>query len=142
MISAGDSNLVLIQFNSTGYDSGYYNCNLDIEVEESEGKTIPVQMYVYDNVGVQNTNYATSVNVFPNPATSYINFIFNTTKKGIGKLEIFDRFGSIVHQNSINSSIGKNKFLWDIKQQSGIYFYRLYFNNNTISSGKLVTMQK
>ena len=139
-VSAGNSDTIIMQYNSNNIDTGYYNCTINIE-SEGDGKLIPVSMYVYDNVGVNEVKNISEVKVFPNPTSTYVNFSFNITKAGKSIIKIYNQFGNLVHFETKTANPGINNFLWDNKQLPvGVYYYRLTYNNILAASGKIVKM--
>lgn len=139
VLADGESHTIEMQFNADGIDTGYYNCIMDIDVDNIEGKSIPVQMYVYSNVGLHETNSASFVKVFPNPFNTYVNFDFTVLKSGKSTIEIYDLFGKTVYFNEVSIASGSSNFIWNNNlQPAGIYFYRLIHDNVLISSGKVV----
>ncbi|MFK5855218.1 MAG: S8 family peptidase [Bacteroidota bacterium] len=139
VLAGGEYLVIEMQFNADGIDTGYYNCTMDIDVDNIEGKSIPVQMYVYDNVGVLETNSVSFVKVFPNPFNTYVNFDFTVIKSGKSTIEIYDLLGKIVYFDEVSIAPGSSNFIWSNNlQPAGIYFYRLIHDNVLISSGKVV----
>lgn len=138
---SGESDNVIMQFDSHGLDSGNYYLNMVIDGEDIEEKIIPVQMYVYDNVGIQNILSSSTIIVFPNPFKSTIEFSFTIAETGEAILEIYDQYGKVVHFDNLHASKDTVKFQWNSSlSPSGVYFYRLKFNGSLLSSGKVVKM--
>ena len=137
----GESDSIIMQFDSHSLDTGFYDCIMLIEGEDIEGKSIPVQMFVYDDVGIQNNIIESSVRVFPNPFKSSVAFSFDVVEIGEASVEIFDQFGKMVYNKKNIVTSGNVHFSWNnTETPKGIYFYRLSFRENLISSGKLVKM--
>lgn len=131
----------LIQFNSNNLDTGFYNCVISIEVAGGETKLIPVTLYVFESVGVDNITNKASVKVFPNPASTFVEFSFTANKIGNSTIQIFNQLGSIVYNRSMNNVIGNNKFIWHSNAlSSGIYFYKLMIDNKLVAADKIVKL--
>lgn len=132
---------IIMQFDSHGIDTGNYYCSINIYGENIEGKSIPVQMFVYDNVGFENVINPSLVRVFPNPFKDLVEFNFNVTKSGESEIEIYDQYGHIIYRYNESVTSGSVKLTWKNSiSNRGIYYYRLSFNENIISSGKLIKM--
>jgi len=140
-LASGESDYIGLYFNSNGMDTGYYNCVINIEIENVDVKLIPVQMYVYDNVGILNIVDISPIKVFPNPTSSLVRFNFNVSTAGNASIEIYNQYGNIVYTDNKNITNNNGQFTWNKSNQlTGVYYYRLIFNNKLISSGKIVRM--
>ncbi len=141
-VASGESDIIEMEFISIGFDTGYYNCIMDIEVEEADGKSIPIEMYVYDNVGVELINdNATDIKVFPNPFCKIVEFSFNVTTAGESTIQIYNQYGNTVFIQTKSISNGVGNFAWNKNNiLNGVYYYRLIFNEQLIESGKIVKM--
>jgi len=114
---------------------------MNIVAEDVEGKTIPVHMFVFDNVGIQNHVNTSSVEVFPNPFKSSVEFSFNVAEAGEAIIEIYDQYGKTVYFDRKFISTPAANLVWsNALICPGLYYYRLLFNENIISSGKVVKM--
>ncbi|MBN2892193.1 MAG: T9SS type A sorting domain-containing protein [Bacteroidales bacterium] len=83
-------------------------------------------------------NNISSLNVYPIPFTSEVNFAFNTEKQENVKLEIYDVSGKLIWTKDIISSKGENKIIWTPENiGSGLFLYRIKFGNE-MYSGKLI----
>ncbi len=140
-VIAGEPDTIIMQFDSHGIDTGNYNCSLYIDAEDFEEKSIPVEMYVYDNVGIQSINRASNVKVFPNPFSTVVEFEFNVAKAGETVIEIYDQYGNIIHLEKKLINSGPVKITWkNSTNYRGLYYYRLLVDESMISSGKIVKM--
>jgi choice-of-anchor B domain-containing protein len=69
--------------------------------------------------------------IYPNPASNVLNII----SKQADKIKLFDSFGRKVTQRNLNQELVS----LNIKNlSSGLYFYELSNNNQTISNGKII----
>lgn len=86
--------------------------------------------------GIETIAGAESINLYPNPASDYIN-IAVSSYLGYGEtiIEITDAFGKLVMVGSLNEEVNTLN-ISHFKQ--GIYFYRILSNNQVIKSGKAV----
>ncbi|HJN06966.1 MAG TPA: S8 family serine peptidase [Bacteroidales bacterium] len=140
-VVAGESDSIIMQFNSVGIDTGYYNCTIHIDGEIIEDKSIPVEMYVYDNVGIHNYHRTSNVKVFPNPFSTLVEFNFDVAKAGETIIEIYDQYGNIIYLDKKSINSGSVNLTWKNQiSYKGLYYYRLLFNGTLISSGKIVKM--
>jgi len=139
ILTSGESDNILMLFDSQGIDTGNYNLNMIIEGEGVEEKIIPVYMYVYDNVGIHDNHSLGRVKVFPNPFKSTIEFSINAEETGEALIEIFDQYGNIVFTSARSIAGNAVNIQWDSHINSvGIYFYHIKFNGHLMSSGKVV----
>ncbi len=140
-VVSGDQDSIIMYFNSDGIDSGNYYCAMDIGGEGFEGKYVPVHMYVYDNVGIQNYISSSSVVVFPNPFKSSVEFSFDVAETGEAIIEIYDQYGKNVYVDRKPIPRHTANFIWNSSLAlPGLYYYHLLFNEDIISSGKLIKM--
>ncbi len=140
-ILGGDSDLIVMQFNSNNIDTGYYSCVINIDAEHIDGKHIPVTMHVQDNLGVTENDIIHYVQVFPNPTSSNVIFNFSVLITEKVKIEIYDQFGRAIFVDEKKINTGNGNFLWDVRGHSkGVYYYRLIVKGNSVSAGKIVKM--
>lgn len=140
-VVAGESDSILMQFDSHGVDTGNYNCTIHINGEIIEGKSIPVEMYVYDNVGIQDIIRTSAVKVFPNPTKSQVEFNFDAVQDGETTIEIYDQYGNTIYFEKRLITSGPVKLTWNAPiSYKGLYYYRLFLDDSLLSSGKIVKM--
>jgi hypothetical protein len=74
--------------------------------------------------------------VFPNPASNTVTFLFENTSNHIVELIIYNFQGQVVrNMNKINT----NTILLNMESyQSGLYFYTIKCNKKTIGQGKII----
>ncbi|GAB4143060.1 MAG: hypothetical protein Fur0041_18180 [Bacteroidia bacterium] len=79
------------------------------------------------------------MNVFPNPATDYVEFVMSNPNASFnineGEMQLYDLSGNIVSRNVFNS----NRCV--IERQSlpaGMYIYRMVHSNTTVQQGKII----
>jgi len=105
--------------------SGIRDAHLDIENEANEISTNTSSLYLDDS----------TIDVFPNPANSYINFQ-SKIEEEIDRIEIFDTRGVLIANGNIQNS---NSERVDISQfGSWMYFYKVYTNQGKFVSGKFI----
>jgi len=75
-------------------------------------------------------------NVYPNPASSYVNFEFNEFQ-GKGLLEIHDKLGRVVATIPVDRQQGDVQTVQTESWSAGIYSYR-FVANDQVQQGKLV----
>lgn len=81
--------------------------------------------------------------IYPNPAVSHVNFEFNLTKSATVRIEIFNLQGQLVDVITEENLISGNQKLSlpTDKFYSGIYFYRIFFNEEAVKAGKFAVMK-
>lgn len=76
------------------------------------------------------------ISVYPNPASSEVNIAHNlSAKNGVIRFKVYNMLGKEVMSTTINSSSNTIE-LTTLK--SGVYFYSISQNNNTIKTDKLI----
>ena len=71
------------------------------------------------------------MSVFPNPATSQINILYNTQNNGEADIVILSELGSQLIRKTVGTTAGKNNFSFNIGQLSnGVYFVKLIDGKN------------
>ena len=86
---------------------------------------------------IENLNTQVISNIYPNPASNYFNIEYNLIDKNFNtKLEIVNNLGVKVQEKSIDSS-EKNSNISVNHLQSGIYFVKLFSDNQLIDIKKL-----
>ena len=140
-LAAGQSDTIVLEFNSMGLDTGTYITTLHIEPEGQEVAGVAVQMMVYDDVGVHTTPLQdVRVNVFPNPFSGYVTFEIAGNRSDALALEIYDQTGKQRFEKTVTTG-GDISLTWqDAQAQPGIYYYVLRVENAVIRRGKLVKM--
>lgn len=133
-LSTGQSNNIILNFNSTGLEYGDYSCSLFLNSDIANSRTIPVTMNVINNVGINDMQY-NNVVVSPNPFNDRVKFSISDIQSKIN-LKIIDETGRIVFTAS---SIGDNDIIWDSpKVKQGIYFYQIESKGQILRSGKVI----
>jgi len=129
---------ITLTFYSDGLDTGIYQTNLEISADNISTRYVPVTMYVYDNVGLDDQQeYNTTVNVFPNPFSSQVSITIGGEMGGQYMIEIFDQYGKRAYGKQVKLNKSSCSIIWQ-GARPGIYFYRISENNKSVSSGKLV----
>ena len=132
---------IFIAFDNNGMDTGDYHCAMIVIANDVEPDTIPVTMIVYTNVGVNEIQqFVSASRIYPNPLfTSSLHIELNTEEKGELRIEFIDQSGKTVYTQHEALSVGFNRFeLHAIDLATGIYIYRLSFDNITFETGKLI----
>ena len=96
---------------------------------------IIIEDVVATSVDNSAVNYETKVKVFPNPATSIINFQITNGVVGECQLKLYDLLGKEIKKYEIN------KATTEISREdlpNGIYFYQVTNSKGMIDSGKLI----
>ena len=138
---ARESDTIFLTFDTYNIDTGSYYCIIQIDGDNIDLKEIPVELFVYDYTGIDDILQTSSVKVFPNPTRSSVEFKLNTAIQGDIKIEIYDQYGSIVFVDNRSDSSGDFNLTWNSNSNNrGLYFYRILFNNNQVSSGKIVKL--
>jgi len=140
---ADGESIYSVQFNSvgTGFSDLYIDGSLTPVEACNSTTTIPL---IFNNVTIlaivtSNEDIATQnkVNVFPNPATDQITFDVPNLLED-SRLEVYNNVGQLVISRSINDGINilsKAEIV-----NSGIYHYRIFEDDKSITSGKFTLL--
>ena len=141
-LPGGQSDNIELVFNSSGLDTGYYYSMLYIEQEDGGVNTVPVQMHVYTDVGIDDYfKQVADVTVYPNPFSDVVKFEVNSKYGDEIVIEIFDRSSKIVFEQSMNSNSNKTEFSWSDQQlKPGLYFYKIRIGKSGIVTGKILKL--
>ena len=139
---AGQSDTVVVTFISDGIELGVYNTSLTLVQDNQDSTVIPVTMDVVEIVGVfPATDSETALLVYPNPFREAVYFDIYPREAGTGVLQIFDPEGRMVFETSRMSGTGKETISWhDKRLMKGIYYYRVFKDNELLRQGKVVRM--
>ena len=135
-IEAGESIdlSIHIEFSPEGYS--YDSYEIFVNGDEANKLTFVAHYYSPQYIGVgtlENTNY--TVNVYPNPARSIINFDYNLSNNSY--ITIHDVTGKQIKKINLQDNFGKETM--DISSfNNGIYFYNVFVDNQKISTNKFI----
>ncbi len=95
---------------------------------------------IISSVDDNNYNEITKMNIFPNPATDYLNISFNSPKEGLGTIEIIDLLGkkACSFENYITSGNNSIKYSELDNLQTASYTVKVTINNQIVSIGKFI----
>jgi hypothetical protein len=87
------------------------------------------------------TQSLTNFNVYPNPATDYVNFDYELPEYVEQATVIITSItGNVIEEFDIDDTEGQ--LLWDTRSiENGIYFYALKQGKTTLASGKVSIMK-
>jgi PKD repeat protein len=78
--------------------------------------------------------------LYPNPATSSAQLIWNTTTASVTSLQVFDALGRMVVVETIDSKMGENRYELNTQQlDAGIYFVVIKSEQNTYRVSLMVS---
>lgn len=139
-LQSQQSDNIILTFNSNGMDTGFYNTSLTISSDKITTTEVPVVMHVFTDVGIEESgNHNIKVSVYPNPFNSEVTFDIQQENSGIVTIEVFDQTGRLTFSNQVNTHGTSGKVTWkNTRKESGLYFFRLSVNGQTIKSGKLL----
>ena len=131
---------ISLTFYSDGLDTGIHQTSLIISAPNIVTKFIPVILVVNDNVGINSQiNGNPPLRVFPNPFISELNISFSGAVDGPTEIQIYDQSGKIVFNEHIEA-IGKSFSINWKSGTTGMYYYRITQNGQTIKSGKIIRL--
>jgi len=113
---------------------GTYNYQVSALYENCESAlTEPIAIFVYD-VGITDF-HTSSFNIFPNPTTG----TFTIQGDGLQRLEIYDVQGRILFEQNAE---GRKQNVINVSHlQAGIYFVKIYSENNVAVTKQLVIIK-
>jgi hypothetical protein len=118
----GETDTILITFNTTGMEAGIYFCELKV-FSDADTVAIPVTLYV-DWVGIENTEYVSKI--YPNPSTGVFNIIPGIPEEYT--IEIYDIYGRKIWQQ--NKVQGATKWIASPDINNGVYILKISGNNS------------
>jgi subtilisin family serine protease len=132
---------IVVTFDDNGMDTGTYQCIIVVEAGEAGTDTIPVNMQVYDNVGIgERLIRLTEVNVYPNPVSSTDVYLdIRSEENGVLDFVVTDLTGREVYSFQKDILQGENHIkAAQLGLVKGVYIYSLRLNGLHVHSGKLV----
>ncbi len=95
---------------------------------EAEGFTLVIGEYDAP-LSINNTSISNSINIFPNPATDFVNIQFNAGEKALNRITMYDLSGKVVFEdNGTNTSA--NMVTIDTENiEPGTYLIQMLFDN-------------
>ena len=83
-----------------------------------------------------NNKFQSSTSVYPNPADKVVNLTIQQSSFQSGQVVIFDILGKKVLDFALSSS--QQKYTFDTSNfENGVYFYQIWIEGKSTSSGKL-----
>lgn len=139
-LNSQETDKIIMSFSGEGIDTGFYSNAIEISGENFNPQTIPVEMNVFTDVGIEDDFYNEgSINVFPNPFTESVNFIIQEVRDKTVFLTVFNQMGKEVYTSSVVSADDELQLTWFEKSSpKGLYFYQLSIDNRKVFSGKIV----
>lgn len=81
-------------------------------------------------IGVNDISLSNAISIYPNPSTGSFEISFNTTGNHDLKIQLFDKVGQLVKEQSIQSVSGNNKIaMLNDELSAGIYMLRIKSNS-------------
>lgn len=145
-ISASSGNIFTVVGNGTAGFSGDGGSAIDAQIEGATGLTVDQSgnlfitdrgnfriRYVKNTVSICDPQYPKQVMIYPNPATSMLNFEFSNAETTTIKL--LDITGRIIDERVINNL---HQMSFDVSEYTpGLYLYQVITNGET-QSGKVL----
>ncbi len=101
----------------------------------SKTKTLVFETQNTDAVNEENLQY---LQVYPNPASDFVHFVYDLKKASNVKLQIFDMNGRLIQVlQSGEKQKGVYHFIWKTNMEKGIYLYKLE-TSKSVRSGKII----
>jgi len=136
----GESDDLILTFDSHGLDTGYYYCSISIDGNFSPSQTIPVEMHVVSGVGVTDVNsISANITVYPNPFRESVVIEINSVKANKAFIQIYDPTGKQIFVREQYLQNAGTVFKWsDNNLKKGIYFYSITLDDTEIKTGKIL----
>ncbi len=141
-LTSGQTDTVVVVFNSAGLDTGTYQTEIYIEQVGQEPTEIQALMEVFDDVGIQLANTEDpTIQVYPNPFDEQLNFSIKGHSPETLEIEVYGYAGNSVFKRSIIQSGGTARISWYAGQLPvGMYYYRIRQGKMILEQGKLVKL--
>lgn len=139
-LNSQETDKIILTLSGDGIDTGYYSNALEISGENFNAQTIPVEMYVYTDVGIKDDfSRQGAVKVFPNPFSENVNFTLQDARKKEVLLTIFNQTGQPVYVKKVFSADEELNLNWSDKTSpKGIYFYQFVVDEQEVFTGKIL----
>ena len=130
-VDAGESDIILLNYNTTGLPEGEYNCELLINDNFNNETIIPVNLVVELHVGKDDlANNANLISVYPNPFTEKIHVEANIEKGQTAIIELFNTNGiKLVSKKMESTKDGIQNFEINANFSKGVYFLSITIGN-------------
>lgn len=108
----------------------------EVTLTTNGGYDAYILRWIQNPVGIDEAKTAAAVTVYPNPAQDNftITFIENFST---ARIDLFNSVGALIRSERLFSTMN-NISLSEF--ESGIYYYKVYSNDNSASSGKLIKL--
>ncbi|PIQ33519.1 MAG: hypothetical protein COW63_05595 [Bacteroidetes bacterium CG18_big_fil_WC_8_21_14_2_50_41_14] len=137
-VQAASEAVIQLTFNSSGLNTGTYQCVLLIQSNILPDKTVPITLIVDTSVGFTENRREATIQFYPNPFTLSISAELSQINEHGVRLEIFNQFGTVLFQKDINPQ-NPQLLEWNAADQpSGMYYYRLISGTKEIDHGKII----
>jgi hypothetical protein len=145
VLASGFSEIIPVDFNSQGLDTGFYYCEISVVSENAGTKTIPVTLEVYTDVNVDETESEyPHLSVSPNPASSHVVMNITGLKSHLANITISNLGGRVLFSTQLAAlKTGNFHLNWPVsdnrgnKLASGIYIVEIVSDTHKMTS-KLV----
>jgi len=139
-LQSQETDTILLTFSGESVDTGFYSTSLQVSGENIDTQTIPVEMYVYTDVGIEDDLFSSqSVHVFPNPFRESLSLVVKNVRKKNVSLSIFNVYGKIIYSADALPESDELLLNWSGENSpKGIYFYRLKVEDRELYSGKVI----
>ncbi|MFK8037477.1 MAG: PKD domain-containing protein [Crocinitomicaceae bacterium] len=104
---------------------------------EAEGFDLVIGEYNAP-LSISDNDLSSSVNVFPNPATDFINVEFNSNGSVLNSVKMFDLSGKLIHQEDMNGSELNIVTVNTQNIEPGTYLVQMSFNNKLVNQKVII----
>lgn len=122
----------------SGATSQNYNFTLNgnyyVEVFNVLGCSTVSAVFVINDVGINETTNALSLNVYPNPATSNFTLEYLLEKSSAVKINLMNVTGQLIYSEEMDAAAGINKKeISFFENANGIYYLQVITNENVVT---------
>ncbi len=137
-VNSNESDTIPVNVNPNNMIPGEYFANINVSYSNGTQFTIPVQLTVLLNDGVNEQQKENNLNVFPNPAKDHVVFQIPSELAKNATISIFSFTGQLIEKiNNSNLANEKNEYIWQLNGLSaGVYFYELN-SGSVVKRGKI-----
>jgi PKD repeat protein len=110
--------------------------NYTVTVTGTNGCSTTSAVYSY-SVGIENSTWGQSINIYPNPNNGQFNVGFTATEKASYTIEVRNVLGQVIFTQTLKDHIGEYKTNIDLNEKSKGYYFLRISNGNSETVNKI-----
>ncbi|HTQ66965.1 MAG TPA: T9SS type A sorting domain-containing protein [Puia sp.] len=103
-----------------------------LQMVDKDGK------YKYSDIKVVRTSLITGVNIFPNPASNFVNVTIGTDFTGDATIRVINLFGQLLQERKLTQARGTTIYIPVENYAQGNYILQIIGSNGVIKTGQIL----